>query len=252
MKILYIIPFFFSLSIFAQEQEYKYEAVSNKAEYYIGSYKDGKDLDDMVMWYNKFADWAEDQGEVYDNMTVALLSPYFNSDMGALDVIWVSNWPTSVEQFKGLETWVTGGGDKLLRSLPSENSAQVDAWQWTISNPDEFGVGDMMYAIYADCSNAEGYDNRSVYDLYMDFANMVKKDGDTIGRKMIVPNAGRALPDGVDFVRLMYTASISEAGVNQALFTENFAERQETKDLQASFSCTNARTYTGLVMRAPE
>ena len=133
-----------------------------------------------------------------------------------------------------------------------ENSSQVDAWQWTISNPAEFGVGDMMYATYADCSNAEGYNNRSVYDLYMDFASMVKEDGDTIGRKMIVPNAGRALPEGVDFVRLMYTASISEAGVNQALFTENFAERQETKDLQASFSCTNARTYTGLVMRAPE
>jgi len=252
MKYLLLIPFLFSIGTFAQDVEYKYEPVVNKAEYYIGSYKNGKDLDDMVMWYNKFADWAEDQGDVYDNMTVALLSPYFNSDMAALDVVWVNNWPSPVEQFKGLETWVTGGGDKLLKSLPSENSSQVDAWQWTISNPAEFGVGDMMYATYADCSNAEGYNNRSVYDLYMDFANMVKEDGDTIGRKMIVPNAGRALPDGVDFVRLMYTASISEAGVNQALFTENFAERQETKDLQASFSCTNARTYTGLVMRAPE
>jgi hypothetical protein len=50
----------------------------------------------------------------------------------------------------------------------------------------------------------------------------------------------------------MYTASISEAGINQALFTDNFADQQETLDLQASFSCTNARTYTGLVMRAPE
>ena len=139
-----------------------------------------------------------------------------------------------------------------LINSPADYSAQVDAWQWTISDPAEFGVGDMMYAIYADCSNAEGYNNRAVYDLYMDFSNMVKEDGDTIGRKMIVPNAGRVLPDGVDFVRLMYTASISEAGVNQALFTENFADRQETKDLQASFSCTNARTYTGLVMRAPE
>ena len=81
---------------------------------------------------------------------------------------------------------------------------------------------------------------------------MVKEDGDTIGRKMIVPNAGRALPEGVDFVRLMFTASISEAGINQALFTDNFADQQATLDLQASFSCTNARTYTGLVMRAPE
>ena len=252
MKYLLLVPFLFSITSFAQDSEYKYEPVENKAEYYIGTYNNGKDLDDMVMWYKKFADWAEDQGDVYDTMTVALLTPYFNSDLSAVDVVWVNNWPSSVEQFKGLETWVTGGGDKLLRTLPSTNSEQVDAWQWTISDPAEFGVGDMMYATYSDCSNAEGVNNNNVYDLYMDFAKMVKKDGDTIGRKMIVPNAGRALPEGVDFIRLMYTASISETGVNQALYNDKFADRQETKDLQASFTCTNARTYTGLVMRAPE
>ena len=252
MKYLLLLPFLFSIGSFAQDAEKRYEPVVNKAEYYIGSYKNGKDLDDMVMWYNKFAAWAEDQGDVYDGMTVALLTPYFNNDMSALDVVWVSNWPSPVEQFKGLETWVTGGGDKLLKSLPSKNSSQVDAWQWTISDPAELGVGDLMYATYSDCSNSDGYNNNSVYDLYMDFANMVKEDGDTIGRKMIVPNAGRALPEGVDFIRLMYTASISETGANQALYDDNFKDRQETKDLQASFSCTNARTYTGLVMRVQE
>ena len=252
MKYLLLLPFLFSIGSFAQDAENRYEPVVNKAEYYIGSYKNGKDLDDMVMWYNKFAAWAEDQGDVYDGMTVALLTPYFNNDMSALDVVWVSNWPSPVEQFKGLETWVTGGGDKLLKSLPSKNSSQVDAWQWTISDPAELGVGDLMYATYSDCSNSDGYNNNSVYDLYMDFANMVKEDGDTIGRKMIVPNAGRALPEGVDFSRLMYTASISETGANQALYDDNFKDRQETKDLQASFSCTNARTYTGLVMRVQE
>ena len=170
MKHLLLIPFLFSIGSFAQDVEFKYEPVINKAEYYMGTYKNGKDLNDMVNWYNKFADWADDQDGVYDNMTVALLSPYFNSDMSAIDVIWVNNWPSPVEQFKALETWVTGGGDKLLKTLPSVNSEQVDAWQWTISNPAEFGVGDMMYATYADCSNAEGYGNRSVYDLYMDLS----------------------------------------------------------------------------------
>ena len=84
----------------------------NKAEYYIGSYKNGKDLDDMVMWYKKFADWAESGRCVrqYDGCASFTL---LNSDMAALDVVWVSNWPSPVEQFKGLETWVTGGGDKF-------------------------------------------------------------------------------------------------------------------------------------------
>ena len=118
MKYLLLIPFLFSIGSFAQDVDYKYEPVVNKAEYYIGTFKNGKDLDDMAMWYKKFADWAEDQGDVYDSMTVALLSPYFNSDLSAIDVIWVNNWPSPVEQFKGLETCVTGGGDKLLKSLP--------------------------------------------------------------------------------------------------------------------------------------
>ena len=45
MKYLLLIPFLFSVGTFAQDVEYKYEPVVNKAEYYIGSYKNGKDLD---------------------------------------------------------------------------------------------------------------------------------------------------------------------------------------------------------------
>ena len=114
MKYLLLIPFLFSIGTFAQDVEYKYEPVVNKAEYYIGSYKNGKDLDDMVMWYKKFADWAEDQGDV-DNMTVAILSPYFNSDMAALMLCGSIIGLHLVEQFKGLENWVTDGGDKLVK-----------------------------------------------------------------------------------------------------------------------------------------
>ena len=46
MKYLLLIPFLLSIGTFAQDVEYKYEPVVNKAEYYIGSYKNGKDLDD--------------------------------------------------------------------------------------------------------------------------------------------------------------------------------------------------------------
>ena len=71
-------------------------------------------------------------------------------------------------------------------------------------------AGNMMYATYADCSLEDGYDMRQVYDLYKDFAIFAKTQGDTVGRKMIVPAAGYVLPDGVDFIRLMYMSSISE------------------------------------------
>ena len=42
----------FSFSVIAQEStEYKYEVEANKAEYYIGSYKEGKNINYLVAWY---------------------------------------------------------------------------------------------------------------------------------------------------------------------------------------------------------
>ena len=52
MKYLLLIPFLFSIGGFAQDVEYKYEPVVNKAEYYIGSYKNGKAQGKFLKFYN--------------------------------------------------------------------------------------------------------------------------------------------------------------------------------------------------------
>ena len=44
---------------------------------------------------------------------------------------------------------------------------------------------------------------------------------------MIVSCAGAQLPDGVDFVRLMYSSSISESGANAELFWEKIAHSKQ-------------------------
>jgi hypothetical protein len=251
MKFLFTLALTMSFIAFAQEEEsYKYQPETNKAEYYIGTYNKGKDFDDLAEWYGKFAKWAEGQGDIYKNMTVAILQPQFHSNMGALDVMWVSTFPTPSEQFTGLETWVTGGGAKLLDSLPVTNSQQVDTWQWTLSQPASMVAGNVMYATYSDCSLEEGYTMRKVHDLYKDFAIYAQSVGDTTGRKMIVPTAGAQLPDGVDFVRLMYSSSISESGANAELFWEKIAESEANSNLKG-FSCNNGRSYIGTAMRTP-
>ena len=251
MKFLFTLALTMSFIAFAQEEEsYKYQPETNKAEYYIGTYNKGKDFDDLAEWYGKFAKWAEGQGDIYKNMTVAILQPQFHSNMGALDVMWVNTFPTPSEQFTGLETWVTGGGAKLLDSLPVTNSQQVDTWQWTLSQPASMVAGNVMYATYSDCSLEEGYTMRKVHDLYKDFAIYAQSVGDTTGRKMIVPTAGAQLPDGVDFVRLMYSSSISESGANAELFWEKIAESEANSNLKG-FSCNNGRSYIGTVMRTP-
>ena len=251
MKFLFTLALTMSFIAFAQEEEsYKYQPETNKAEYYIGTYNKGKDFDDLAEWYGKFAKWAEGQGDIYKNMTVAILQPQFHSNMGALDVMWVNTFPTPSEQFTGLETWVTGGGAKLLDSLPVTNSQQVDTWQWTLSQPASMVAGNVMYATYSDCSLEEGYTMRKVHDLYKDFAIYAQSVGDTTGRKMIVPTAGAQLPDGVDFVRLMYSSSISESGANAELFWEKIAESEVNSNLKG-FSCNNGRSYIGTAMRTP-
>jgi|TARA_E500000178_G_C16814434_1_gene658494 hypothetical protein len=252
MKYLLTLVLTTSLVVYAQEDEqsYKYEPESNKAEYYVGTYNKGKDFDDLAAWYGKFAKWAEGQGDVYDNMTVAILQPQFHSNMGSVDAMWVNTFPTPSEQFTGMERWVTGGGAKLLESLPVTNSQQIDTWQWTVSQPSSMAAGNVMYATYSDCSLDEDYTMRKVYDLYKDFAIYAQSVGDTTGRKMIVPTAGAQLPDGVDFVRLMYSSSISESGANAELFWEKIAQSEANSELKG-FSCSNARSYIGTAMRTP-
>ena len=247
----YLLTLFLTMSAFSIAQdstEYKYLPEVNKAEYYIGTFNKGKDVEDLAEWYEKFAKWAETKGSVYDSMTVAILQPYFHSNLNAIDVMWVNTWPTPGEQFAALETWITGGGASLLKSLPVTNSQQIDTWQWTISQPASMVPGNMMYATYADCSLEEGYDMRQVYDLYKDFAIYAQSEGDTVGRKMIVPDSGVQLPEGVDFVRLMYSSSISERGTNADLFFSKIIDSEASTNLKG-FSCRNARSYFGSAMR---
>ena len=130
-----------------------------------------------------------------------------------------------------------GGGADLLKSLPVTNSQQIDTWQWTISQPASMEAGNMMYATYADCSLEEGYDLRQVYDLYKDFAIYAQSLGDTVGRKIIVPDSGVQLAEGVDFVRLMYSSSISERGSNADLFYSKIMGSEASQNLKG-FSCS--------------
>ena len=252
MKLLLSLSLILSFVISADDHEtpeYKYEPEANKAEYFIGTYNQGKDLGDLVAWYAKFAKWAEGQDGAFDKMSTALLTPVFHSNLSSVEVMWSNNWPTPTDQFNGMQKWFLDGGPKLAESLPTTWSEAIDAWQWVVSEPASLEAGQMMYATYADCSLEDGYDLRQVYDMYKDFAIYAQSQGDTVGRKLIVPEAGRKLADGVDFVRLMYSSSISERGVNADLYYSKIGNSQASADLKG-FYCNNGRSYVGMSMSA--
>ena len=173
-------------------------------------------------------------------MTVGILTPYFSSELSTHDVMWVTTSPSPSAQFNGLQEWVTGGGASLLKSLPVVNSQVLDTWQWTVSQPSSLSAGNLMYATYADCSLDDGYNMRQIYDMYKDFAVFAQSQGDTLGRKLIVVDSGGQLPEGVDFVRLMYSASIAERGTNAELYFDKIEGSEASNNLKG-FSCSNAR-----------
>ena len=58
MKLLLILSLVFSFSVYADDHENYYEP--NVAEYYVSTFKDGKDMDDMMKWAAKWTKWAEE------------------------------------------------------------------------------------------------------------------------------------------------------------------------------------------------
>lgn len=243
-RILTISLILLSFFTFSQDQ-YKYEPVANTAEYYVGTFNGGKDLDDLIKWYSDFEKWTDTKDGTFSEMSVSILTPYYHQNLGELDVVWVSIWPNSTLQFKGLDIW-TMEGAKLSSKLPVTNSRVVNTDQWAISLAGEMKVGDRFAAHYDDCTLMEGYNLRQVYDLYMDFAVYAQSVGDTTGRKMIVPSSGY---DGeADFVRLLYSTPVADAGINTDLYLDEILGSEVDTNL-TGFECKNRRTYIGVNMK---
>ena len=67
-------------------------------------------MEDLTAWYGKFAEWADSKGNTFDKMSVAILTPYFSSDLSTHDVMWVTNTPWS---FRAIY-WSAGMGDRWI------------------------------------------------------------------------------------------------------------------------------------------
>ena len=64
MKLLLSISLLFSFSIFADNHDSD-DSQWNVAEYYVSAFKDGKDMDDMMKWAEKWNAWANETDEFH-------------------------------------------------------------------------------------------------------------------------------------------------------------------------------------------
>tara|TARA_B110000003_G_C16580762_1_gene507998 strand:- start:539 stop:1285 length:747 start_codon:yes stop_codon:yes gene_type:complete len=245
-KILIYSIFFMSFSILTMAQEeYKYQPVANKAEYYVGKLKTGKDFQDLVDWSEKLVKWTNGN-PIYDNWSPNIFSPYFNSNLQNHDTVFLGIWPNATEQYAGLDYWVKNGGS-LLAKIPTDPVRTIDTWQWPISSPSgDHNVGAVRFT---DCKMAEGVTSRQLFDAYKEFAIFARETGDNLGRKMIFPASG-GIDGDYDYVYSLYAQNVAELGVN----SDNFWENISGSDVQIALgemieSCTNSRTYITYPMK---
>ena len=221
------------------QDEYKYEPVPNKAEYYVDKFKPGKDFEDLLKWGEDLVKWTS-KHPIYDNWQPVLFMPYFNSSLQSLDSVFLGIWPNATEQYIGLDYWVKNGGD-LLKKVPTIPVQAIDTWQWPVSSPE----GDMEVGAvrFSDCKMKDGVTGRQVFDAYKDFAIAAKSKGDNLGRKMIFPGSGATEGD-YDYVYSLYARTVAELGAAADNYWMNINGSDEDKALgELIDSCSNSRIY---------
>ena len=116
MKFLLSLSLLFTFVLVADDHDAEMSAYEpNVAEYYVSTFKEGKDMDDMMRWAEKFNMWA-DETDHFENYIAALLVPYYHNGENPHDFVWVGISPNPEEMHKGNDRWFNEG-TKLLEEL---------------------------------------------------------------------------------------------------------------------------------------
>ena len=244
MKFLFSMSLIVSVFIYADDhndEKPMYEA--NVAEYYFSTFKDGKDMDDMMRWAEKWEKWATtgDAADANADYRASMLIPYYGESLDQLDFVWLGINTNPEMQAIGNDYWVQNGG-KLLEELPVTNAQVVNTWQRTVSETPDGTAG---YVVYSDCKYGEGVTGEQQYDAWFAFAQAAKKLGDVAGRKMIWPTMGITPGWDYDYVQAVYTSSITDWGKNWTNFWGADNDIPEYDAMTAMGGvCENARSFT--------
>tara|TARA_Y100001980_G_C14477350_1_gene256445 strand:- start:94 stop:846 length:753 start_codon:yes stop_codon:yes gene_type:complete len=244
MKLLLSISLLFSFVALADDHVESSGYEPNVAEYYVSTFKEGKDMDDMMRWAAKWNKWAE-ESEALSEYRSAMLVPYYHSGELPHDFVWVGISPNPEAHYGGNDYWINNG-QKLqaeLNTILESGNQAIYTWQRTVSETPD---GQASYAVYTDCKLGEGVTSEDVYNAYYAYAMAAKELGDVAGRKMIFPGAGTSSDWDYDYVQLVTTSSIADYGKNWTNFWSEKAgdmpELQALEDLGGV--CENERSYS--------
>lgn len=215
----------------------------NVAEYYVSSFKQNKDMDDMMKWAEKWKKWATTGDAVEPNADyrASMLVPYYGVNLDTFDFIWLGINSNPEKQASGNDYWVQNGS-KLLNELPVNTPQVINTWQRTVSETPDGSAG---YVVYSDCRYGEGVTGEQQYNAYYAYAQAAKKLGDVAGRKMIWPSMGITPGWDYDYVQAVFTSTISDYGKNWSNFWGSAEEMPEYEALEALGGvCENQRSFS--------
>lgn len=244
MRILLIITMVFSFNMFADDHvEDKPMYEPNVAEYYVSSFKDGKDMDDMMKWAEKWRKWATtgDAMEPNADYRASMLVPYYGVNLDTFDLLWLGINTNPELQAAGNDYWVQNGG-KLQEELPVNTPQVINTWQRTVSETPDGQAG---YVVYADCKYGDGVTGEQQYDAYFAYAQAAQKLGDVAGRKMIWPTMGITPGWDYDYVQAVFTSTMTDYGKNWTNFWSGAEEMPEYTALEElGGTCENERSFS--------
>jgi hypothetical protein len=243
MKFLLSLSLLFTFVLVADDHDAEMSAYEpNVAEYYVSTFKEGKDMDDMMRWAEKFNMWA-DETDHFENYIAALLVPYYHNGENPHDFVWVGISPNPEEMHKGNDRWFNEGTKLLaeLNKILDQGNQTIYTWQRTVS---ETPSGQNGYVVYSDCKLGEDVTAEQFYDAYYAYAVAAKKLGDVAGRKMIFPGTGTSSSWDYDFVQAVSTETIADYGKNWTNFWNSAEEMPELQALTGLGGlCENERSY---------
>jgi hypothetical protein len=151
MKFIVITLALFS-SVFAEAQE---APDPIRAEYFTCSLNEGKDMDDMMKWVEKWNRWMDATDET--NYTAAMLFPRYRTPTTEFDMIWVGHVKNSEMLGKGNDNWLSASNRSLRESIPVTCGESFNAYQWVaVSNFSPQDLSDSYPVSYRYCDLKEG------------------------------------------------------------------------------------------------
>jgi len=245
MKFIVITLAVFS-SVFAEAQE---APDPIRAEYFTCSLNEGKDMDDMMKWVEKWNRWMDATDET--NYTAAMLFPRYRTPTTEFDMIWVGHVKNSEMLGKGNDNWLSASNRSLRESIPVTCDESFNAYQWVaVSNFSPKDLSDSYPVSYRYCDLKEGKNLGDAYAALSGIQEAHHASGMKSGARIIRPSNGA--PSDLtkyDFVLSYANPTWADWGRLVDNYWGNLNGSDAANQVRETYSCEGSRMYAGTIIR---